>query len=169
MKTIIGIAFLHLTILASQALYMYLSNIDQLKKRRYLYLVALPIVTAVPIAMNAENPSAYNLYEYAILFCFFAAAVLDVCIASGFDRSYMTDENIQSFHYSYFMICTAVVFIENLSIAFKGIFATVLIGLIVWLIVVKKNSIKSLTKAIPITIIALACSWATCVTLFKAK
>ena len=157
-----GIAFLHFTILASQALYMYLSNKDQMKKRRYMYLAALPIVLAVPIAMNMQNPAAYSLYEYSILFCFFTAAVADVCISTGFDKSYLTDENIQSLNCSYFMICAAVTYIENMSIAFKAVFSLILICVIAASFITKKNSVKGLLKAFPLTIFSIACAWGTC-------
>ena len=169
MKTTIGIAFIHLTILVAQALYMYFTYKDKTKQRRYLYLAALPIVTAVPIAINMQSSNAYNLYEYAILFCLFAAAFMDVCIATGYDRNFMSDENIRSFHCSYFMICTAVAYAGSLSVSLKVIFTAALVCLIAWLLIVKKSGARALAKAIPLTIISLACSWATCIILFKPK
>ena len=75
------VAFLHLIILTSQAICMYLSNKAQMKNKWYLYLISLPVVLAYPVVLNAQNPDAYSIYEYTIVIYAITAFVVDVTYA----------------------------------------------------------------------------------------
>ena len=160
MNTTLSIVILHLIIFASQAFYMYFSSKAQMKSRRKLYLVALPYVIAFPLILNYQDPEAYTLYEYSIVFCIIFAAVTDVVYAAVRDKDLMTDSMIRSLHYSYFLICTAAVYSENVSILFRTVISLILLSLILLYILFRKQTIKEFVKAIPLSMLSIACAWA---------
>lgn len=160
MNAIVKIALLHILFLASQAFYMYLSNKPQLKKHRYLYLIAVLIVTAFPIVIFSQDPQIYDLYEYAVVFCIVAAAMVDVTLAAAFGREYLTDKNGRCLTYSYFLICTAIAFAGSTSITVRTITLFLLAGSLMIFIIVKKHSAVELIAGIPLALVSVICSWA---------
>ena len=158
--SIANIALLHLWILASQAFYMYLSNKAQLKKHRYLYLIAIPIITAFPVIISSQDIQAYNLYEYAVVFCIVFAAVADSSLAAAFNREYLTDETCRSLIYTYFLICVVTSFGGSVSITVRLIPAFLLVASALVFTLVKKNSVVELVKGIPLALLSVFCSWA---------
>lgn len=155
-----NIALLHLWVLASQAFYMYLSNKAQFKKHRYLYLIAIPIITAFPVIISSQDLQVYNLYEYAIVFCIVFAAIVDSSIAAAFDREYLTDETCRSLIYTYFLICVIASVWGSTGITVKMIPAFLLAASILVFILVKKHSAIELVKSIPLALLSVFCSWA---------
>lgn len=154
-----NIALLHLWILASQAFYMYLSNKDQLKKHRYLFLIAVPIVMAFPVLVNSMDQQAYLLYEYAVIFCIVFAAVTDVSLAA-FNKEYLSYETCRSLVYTYFLICIGVSFSGNISMAVKIVPVFLLVSSFLVFSIVKKHSVTALIKSIPLALLSVVCSWA---------
>lgn len=160
MNAIVKIALLHILFFVSQAFYMYLSNKPQLKKHRYLYLIAVPIATVFPTVIYSQDPQIYDLYEYAIVFCIIAAAMVDVTLAAGFGREYLTDKTGRSLTYSYFLICTATAFAGSTSIAVRAITLFLLAGSLLIFVLVKKHSAVELIAGIPLALVSVICSWA---------
>lgn len=154
-----NIILLHLWILASQVFYMYLSNKTQLKTHAYLYLIAIPIVAAFPVILNSQDPHAYSLYEYAIVFCIVFAAVIDSSLAAVRNREYMTDSS-RSFIYSYLLICTVIVFMGSTSITVRIVPAFLLLSSILLFCLAKKNPAAERIKSIPLALLSVLCSWA---------
>jgi len=157
--SITKIALLHLWILAAQVFYMYLSNKNQLKNNRYLYLLAVPIATAFPAIIGGQDIQAYNLYEYAVVFCIIFAAVADASIVAAYDREFLTDAEGMSLTLSYFLICTVISFSGDISMAVRMVAAFLLVGVFLLLSIVKKHSIVELLRSVPIAALAFACSW----------
>lgn len=155
-----NIALLHLWILASQAFYMYLSNKTQLKKHRYLYLIAIPIITVFPVIISSQDMQAYTLYEYAIVFCIIYAAIIDSSLAAAINREYLTDETCRSLIYTYFLICVVTSFWGSASITVKMIPAFLLGASVLVYTLVKKDSVIELVKSIPLALLSVFCSWA---------
>ena len=160
MNDTVKIALLHLTILSTQAFYMYLSNKTQLKRYRYLYVAALVPVLAVPTILNFQDPHAYCLYEYATIICIFTAAVADVIIAAGYNKEYMTDDAFYRFCYSYFLICVAAAFSGGISISIRIITAMTVAVLLVLFTFFKKQPVQTFAKGIPLAAFSVVCSWA---------
>ena len=160
MITVPKIALLHLLLLASQAFYMYVSNKSQLKKGRYLFALAVPIAMGFPLILYSRSPDAYFLYEYAIVICMITAAIADATVAAARNREYLTDENTRRFHYSYFMICLMTVFFSGAGIMIGMTIALILAGLFCWSHFLKKHPAEELSKAIPLALFSVACSWA---------
>ena len=159
MTTIIKIIILHLLLLATQALYMYLSNKALLMKNRYLYLLIMPVIILFPILLNHKAAYSYDLYEYAIVVCIITAAVADVSCAA-FNKEYMTEEKIRSLHYAYFLICTSAAFIGGAGNSITAICAAVLTALLLFQVSVRKHSAAEFVKSLPIAAFSLVCSWA---------
>lgn len=160
MDTIIKIVLFHLFLLAVQALYMSLSNKTQMKKRQYMYLAAIPVVAAFPLILNLQDPAAYSLYEYGIVFCIITAAIADTIYASFRNKDLMTDGAICSMHYSYFMICAITAFAGSISTLFRIIAVLLLAGVFAFFAFVRKRSPKEFLYAAPLALLSLACSWA---------
>ena len=160
MNTIFKIIFLHLLMLASQAFYMYLSNKTLMKKTRYMYFAAVPLVIAVPIILDLQNTYAYSLYEYSILFCILGAALADVICAAAHNKEYMTDETTRSFHYAFFLICFATACIGGTSMLIIIITVTALVTFMAFQIFIRKRSATEFIKSLPLAGCSLACSWA---------
>ena len=93
MNTTIEIALLHLIILASQSFYMYLSSKSRMKKKWYMYILAIPFVMSFPAILYNQDQYAYSLYEYAVVICIITAAVADITYAAFRNKDYMTDES----------------------------------------------------------------------------
>lgn len=155
-----NIALLHLWILATQAFYMYLSNKTQLKKHRYLYIIAIPIITAFPVIISSQDLQAYTLYEYAIVFCIIFAAIVDSSLAAAINREYLTDETCRSLISAYFLICVVTSFWGNISISVRMIPAFLLGISILVSTLVKKDPVIELVKSIPLALLSVFCSWA---------
>lgn len=156
--SITKIVFLHLCILAVQVLYIYLSNKDQLKNNRYLYLIAVPIATAFPAIIGGQDIQAYNLYEYAVIFCMIFVAAADTSIAAVFNREIITDAGCISFTLSYFLICTATAFCGNISMAVRLV-SMVFIGAVLFFSIIKRSTPAELLKSVPIAALSFASSW----------
>lgn len=154
-----NIALLHLWILAAQTFYMYLSNKTQMKKHRYLYLIAIPLITAFPVILSTQDLQAYTFYEYAVVFCIILTAVVDISLAA-FDKEYMTDQTGRSLTYSYLLITEVASFWGNTSITVRVIPAFLLAASILEFSLVKKNSAIELVKSIPLALLSVFCSWA---------
>ena len=150
---------LHLWILAGQAFYMYLSNKNQLKNNRYLYLIAVPIAAAFPVIINSQNMQAYNMYEYAVVFCIIFAAIIDVSISALYDKEFLNDANGMSLTFSYLLICIATAFLGDISVTVRMVTAFLLAGTFLAFCFTKKHSFVELLKCIPIAALSVVCSW----------
>lgn len=160
MNETIKIVLLHLFILAIQALYMYLSNKPQLKSKRLLFLIAIPITAAFPAILNAQDHFSYSLYEYSIIFCILTGAVADVILAAGYNKEYLTDASGRRLLYSYLMICMASAFIGNAAASVRALSVIVFFAVLLVLCFKKKAPLAEPVKAVPLAAFALACSWA---------
>lgn len=160
MNTTFETGFLFLIILAAQAFYMYLSSKNQLKSKWYLYILAIPFVTAFPIIMYSQNTFAFHLYEYAIVVCIITVAAADICYAAKHNIDYMTDERCYRFLYAYLMICTTIAWYGSTVLSVKIITAFLLAGSIVICSFVRKHSVHEVLKAPLFALFSLACSWA---------
>ena len=159
MNTSIRIALFHTAILATQAFYMYLSNKEQLLKRRYLYILIMPFVLAFPVILNMQSPNAYDLYEYAIVFCIFTAAIMDTIFAI-FNKECMTDDRICRFQYTYFFICMAVSCNSGISSWLRAINVLALIGSFCMFNITKRQSPFEILKSLPLAVLSYVCSYA---------
>ena len=153
------IAMLHLWILAVQVFYMYLSNKNQQKTNRYLYLIAAPIAVAFPVIISSQDMQTYNLYEYAVIFCIVFAAVVDSSIAALYNKEFFTDANGMSLALSYFLICAATAFWGDISIAVRMVTLFLLVGAFLVFRFTKKRSFGELLKSMPIAVLSIICSW----------
>ena len=160
MLSTIKIALLHLVILAAQSFYMYLSSKSLMKSRRYLYLAAIPIVMIFPVILGSQDPAVQTLYEYSLVFCVMAAAVVDVMVSSYRNKDYMTENSWCKYMCAYFMICTAVAWYGHTGISLR-LAATALLGAsVVYGVIMKKLTTKYLLKAVLLAAVSLVCSWA---------
>ena len=155
----IKIALLYLIILAAQAFYMFLSSKNQLKSNWYLYILAIPLVTAFPVIMYSHDKNAFDLYEYAVVICIFTAALADVIYAARYNKDYMNSETSIRFLYAYLMIVTAVALYGNVPLPVRIIAVLLLAGSIVVCSFVKKHSLKELLKAPVLALFSVVCSW----------
>ena len=155
-----NIVLLHLLILASQAFYMYLSNKAQLKKLRYLYLIAIPIAAAYPVLLNYQDPLAYSLYEYAVVFCIFLAAAADSTMAAVFNREYLTDKTSRRLIYSYLLICMTAALAGSVGATVVIVTAFLLAGSFAVFCLVHKYPAAELIQSIPLALVSVLCSWA---------
>lgn len=153
------IALLQMWILAAQVFYMYLSNKDQLKKDRWLYLIAVPIATAFPVIIGGQDIHSYDLYEYAIIFCIVFAAVVDLSVVAYFNREFLTDTEGMSLTLSYFLICTVTAFYGNISKTVRIVAVFLFAGAFLVFIIIKKCSLAELLKSMPIALLSVVCSW----------
>ena len=153
------IAMLHLWILAVQVFYMYLSNKNQLKNNRYLYLIAVPIAVAFPVIISSQDMQTYYLYEYAVIFCIVFAAVVDSSIAALYNKEFFTDANVMSLALSYFLICAATAFRGDISIAVRMVSLFLLVGAFLVFRFTKKRSFGELLKSMPVAVLSIICSW----------
>lgn len=157
--SITQIAILHLWILAVQVFYMYLSNKNQLKSNRYLYLIAVPIAVAFPAIISSQSMQAYNLYEYSVIFCIVFAAIVDSSIAALYNKEFLADAAGMSLTLSYFLICTITAFRGNISMAVRIVTVFLLAGAFLVLRCIKKHSAVELLKSIPVAVLSVICSW----------
>ena len=155
---VLKILLLHFILLASQAFYMYLSNKTQLKRNRNLYFIALLPVLALPVLYILRDPSAYPVYEYAVVFCMIAAALADTVYAAACNKEFFTDQTIRSLHYSYFVICMAVSFCRGTGMLIKAVTAAILAAVVCWSCVLKKHSPAEFAKAAALALCSFACS-----------
>ena len=160
MNTTVNILLLHIMMLATQAFYMYLSNKAQMKSKRYYYLMAIPFVAAFPAFLNDQDPHIYSIYEYAIVFCIFGAAITDVVIAALYNREYLTESTCRRLFYSYLMICTVVSFCGSIDFTVRIAMILILTGAILTFLSVKKLSVSEVLKAVPLATLSIICSWA---------
>ena len=157
---LIKIALLHLWILAVQVFYIYLSNKDQLKMNRYLYLIAVPVATAFPAIISGQDMHAYDLYEYAVIFCMIFVAVVDASVAVVSNRQYLTDTEGMSLTLSYFLICAVSAFCGDVSMAVRLVTLFLLAGAFLVFSIMKKRSAAELLRSLPVAALSVACSWA---------
>ena len=157
---VLKILLLHFILLASQAFYMYLSNKTQLKRNRNLYFIALLPVLALPVLYIFRSPSAYPVYEYAVVFCMIAAALADTVYAAACNKEFFTDQTIRSLHYSYFIICLAASFCKGTGVPVKVITSVILAGTCFRQCIMKKYSPSEFVRAMPLALLSFACSWA---------
>lgn len=156
----IQIVLLFLIILAAQAFYMYLSSKNQFRRKWYLYVLAIPLVTAFPVIMHSHNTYAFDLYQYAIVVCIIVAAFADICYAAKHNEDYMTDDHSCGFLYAYLMITAAIAWYGSTSFALKVITMILLTGSITVCSFVRKHSLKELVRASVLALFSTACSWA---------
>jgi len=147
-------------ILASQAFYMYLSNKTQFKTHRYLYLIAVPVAAAFPAIIGGQDIHAYNLYEYAVIFCIIFVAVIDASVAAVSNREYLTDTEGMSLTLSYFLICAVSAFCGDISMTVRLVTLFLLAGAFLVFSIMKKRSPVELLRSMPIVALSVACSWA---------
>lgn len=159
MNNTINTALLHLSMLATQAIFMYISNKQQLKAKRYLYLLALPFVAAFPVVLNLQDPHSCSIYEYSIVFCIITAATADTTYAAFTNKEYFTDKTIRRLQYSYFLICLMASFSGGISIWVKAVCTILLAGSFCWHCLMKKHSWLELIMAIPLALLSYACAW----------
>lgn len=159
MNDTIKIAILHLSLLAVQGIYMYVSNKQQLKSKRYLYLLAIPFVVTLPVFLDMQSPHSYSIYEYSIVFCILTVAVVDASYAALTNKEYFTDMTIRRLQYSYFLICLMATVSGGISIWVKAVCLILLAGIFCWYCLMKKHSWLELIKAIPLALFSYACAW----------
>ena len=159
MNSLFKIALLHLSLLATQGFYMYVSNKQQLKSNRCLYLLAIPFVVTLPVFLDMQSTHSYSIYEYSIVFCILAAAVVDASYAALTNKEYFIDVTIRRLLYSYFLICLMAAFSGGISIWAKIVCLILLAGVFCWYCLMKKHSWLELIKAIPIALFSYACAW----------
>ena len=159
MNDTIEIALLHLSLLAIQGIHMYVSNKQQLKNKRHLYMLAMPFVAALPIVLSQQSLHSYSIYEYSIVLCMMIAATADTSCTAFADREYFTDATIRRLHYSYFLICLMAAFSGEISIWVKAVCMTLLAGVLCWSCLLKKHSWIELIKAIPLALFSYICAW----------
>ena len=159
MNESIKIALLHIMLLGSQAIYMYITSKDQMKKRKVLYLAAIPFVAGFAVLLYRSDPKTYSLYEYSLVFCMIAAAIADSVCAAYLDRDYMQDSSIRRFCYTYFMIGIAAVCLGHVNILTVLAPAVVLACTFAVMVFVKDHPAKELLKALPLTVISVASAW----------
>ena len=147
-------------LLAVQAFYMFVSNKPQMKSRRGLYFLAIPLVTAIPLIFNHQDPQSFLVYEYSVVLCMITAGIADSSLAALKDKEYLTDERIRSLHYAYFIICAAVSFSSGISIWVKAVCIILLAGIICRFCLLKKHTWSDVFKAVPLAMFSCICAWA---------
>ena len=155
----INIALLFLIILAAQAFFMFLSSKNRMKSNWYLYILAIPLVTVFPVIMYSHDKYAFNLYQYAVVICIIAAAIMDIVYAARYDKDYMNGDTASGFLYAYLIIVTAIAWYGNDPLNVKIIAALLLAGSIAVCTFVKKHSMKELLKAPVLAVFSIFCSW----------
>lgn len=158
--SVLKLVLLHLCIFGAQAFYMFLANKEQMKSKRILFLIAIPIVIAVPIILNSQDAWARNLYEYSIVFCVVVAALVDVVLAAGYNRTFITESNGRSLTCSYIIICAAAAYIGNVGNPLKVAVTAILAGTILILLAARKKHLLEFVKGIPLALISVLCAWA---------
>lgn len=158
--SILKLVLLHLCIFGAQVFYMFLTNKAHVKTRKILYLIAIPVVIVIPVILNSQDPWTCSLYEYSIVFCVFAAALVDVILAAGYNKAFISDSNCRSLIYTYIMICAAAAFIGNVSNLVKVAAAAILAVLFLVLVVLRKKYVMEFLKGIPLALISVLCAWA---------
>lgn len=159
MNNTIKIALLFLIILAAQAFYMYLSSKNQLKRHWYLYVLAMPLVTAFPVIMYSQDKYAFSLYEYAVVFCIITAATADIVYAARYNKDYMSGDTPSRFLYAHLMIVTAVAWYSSASLPIKVISVLLLAVAVAVCTIAKKHPFKEVLKAPVLALFSTACSW----------
>ena len=159
MNYLVKIAFLHLMLLASQAIYMYVSNTAQLISRRFQYIAWMPLVVGLPTILYSQSADSYYLYEYAVVICMITAAISDTVYAALTNREYLTDETVRRFRYSYFLICIVSVFSGGINIWIKAFVTLILAGTLYISHMVIRRPVAEFFKSIPLAMFSLACAW----------
>ena len=155
----VKIAILQAALVASQAIYMYVSSTEQFRKRRMLFLICIPFVAAFPVAVYAQDKEAYTLYLYSLVMCMVIAAFADVICAAAANREYLTDQTVRRFHYAYFLICIITSVFGHFSLAAKGAAVLLLACVFYYQYFIKKNTASELLKAVPLAAISFFCAW----------
>lgn len=158
MNETVKIVLLHLLILATQALYMYLSNKSRFKQTRALFLIAVPLVSAFPALLNMREPYSCSLYEYSVIFCVFTAALADVILAAGYGREHITEVSGRRFMYAYLIICAASALIGSAGAGMVLLTAIVFAAVIFYQCFAMRHSVTELFNAIPLSAFSLVCS-----------
>ena len=160
MIDIIKIVLMHLFLLAAQAFYMLLSNKAMLKSYKYLYLIAIPVVTAFPAIIHHFCSDIYSVYEYAVVFCMITAAIVDVMFSGFFNRDYMTDARFFEYLCSFLMICTAAAWMTGTAVIFSFIITVILAVAAFAGFSLHKFSLGGLLTAAAMSAFSVLCSWA---------
>lgn len=155
----VKIAILQAALVASQAIYMYVSSTEQFIKRRMLFLICIPFVAAFPVAVHAQDQEAYTLYLYSLVMCMVIAAFADVICAAASNREYLTDQTVRRFHYAYFLICIITSVFGHFSLAAKGAAVLLLACVFYYQHFIKRHSAAELLKAVPLAAISFLCAW----------
>ena len=159
MNTMLKIALLHLLLLGAQAFYVYYSNKAQMKNRRYLYILAAPLVAALPVLFYTQDPHAYYIYEYSIVICLLTAAVADVTYVTVTNKEYLTDAASRRFLYSYSLICLMASLSGEVSIWLRAVCVILIASITCRCCIVKKHSWSELIKAVPLALFSFICAW----------
>lgn len=155
----VKIAVLQAALVASQAIYMYVSCTEQFMRRRGLFLLCIPYVIAFPLAIYARDTEAYTLYLYSLVMCMIIAAFADVFCAASANREYLTDRTARRFHYAYFIICITISVFGHFSLVAKGAAVILLAGIFCRQHFIRKYPASELLKAIPLAAISVLCAW----------
>ena len=156
----VKIAILQAALVASQAIYMYVSSTEQFKKRRVLFLACIPFVAAFPVSVYAQDQEAYTLYLYSLVMCMVIAAFADVVCAAAANREYLTDRTVRRFHYAYFLICIITSVLGHFSLAAKGAAVLLLACVFFYQYFIKRYPPSELLKAVPLAAVSFLCAWA---------
>lgn len=156
---IVKIAILQAALVASQAIYMYVSSTEQFRKRRMLFLACIPFVAAFPVAVYAQDKEAYTLYLYSLVMCMVIAAFADVVCAAAVNREYLTDRTVRRFHYAYFLICIITSVFGHFSLVAKGAAVLVLACLFYYQHFMRRHPASEFLKAVPLAVVSLFCAW----------
>ena len=159
MNDTIKIALLHLSLLATQGIHIYVSNKQQYKNKRHLFLLAIPLVAVLPVFLSKQSLHSYSIYEYSIVLCIMIAAIADTSYTALTNKEYFTDATIRRLHYSYFLICLMAAFSGEISIWVKAVCMILLAGVLCWSCLIKKHSYIELIKAIPLAFFSYTCAW----------
>lgn len=156
---LVKIAILHIALVASQAIYMYVSNTAQMKSRIKLYVLGIPVVAAVAVVMYVQDRDVYNFYLYSLVMCMIIAALADTISSAAANREYLSDQTARRFHYSYFMICLIMSVVGDVSLVVSGAAVLMLAGLFFYQHFLKGHPVSELARAVPLAVISVACAW----------
>ena len=159
------VALLQVMLVVAQAIYMLISNTDQLKKKKHFFIAGLVPVLVFPLMFYKNSEYAYQLYLYSIVICMITAAIADGCVAAFKNREYLEDASARRLTYAYFMICVIVSAVAKQGVALTLGAAAVLAGVFIWECLVKNNHAAELAKAIPLAAVSIGCGWLSVATL----
>lgn len=153
------IVILQAALVASQAIYMYVSSTEQFMKRRMLFLACIPFVAAFPAAVYAQDKEVYTLYLYSLVMCMVIAAFADVVCAAASNREYLTDQTVRRFHYAYFLICIITSVLGHFSLAAKGAAVLLLACVFFYQHFIRRHPASELLKSVPLAALSFLCAW----------